>query len=194
MLSANTTLYYRLNVTVFDDNIKIACRPNITGIGEYVYHLTVLCKYYYSIQCKLTLLTDPPMKTYSRQRIRGQVGEEITVNCPLAGNPLPVCTWEFYTCSYTTLLEAPSGITYKNNNCSLIINDLTSEYLYKCFKCNARNSLGSNSRDVQSIFFTGIIIMHGKEAHMHTIYLGYQFFNISTVLFRMFIKGIYFLT
>ena len=45
VLSTNTTLYYRLNVTVFDDNTRIACQPNINGIGEYVYDLVVLCKY-----------------------------------------------------------------------------------------------------------------------------------------------------
>ena len=45
VLSTNTTLYYRLNVTVFDDNTRIVCQPNITGIGEYVYDLTIQCKY-----------------------------------------------------------------------------------------------------------------------------------------------------
>ena len=45
VLSANTTLYYRLNVTVFDNNTRIVCQPKIAGIGEYVYHLDILCKY-----------------------------------------------------------------------------------------------------------------------------------------------------
>ena len=44
VLQTNTTLYYRAKVTVFDDNTRIACQPNITGIGEYVYDLTVQCK------------------------------------------------------------------------------------------------------------------------------------------------------
>ena len=43
VLSVNAT-YYRLNVTVFDDNTRIVCQPSINGIGEYVYDLVVLCK------------------------------------------------------------------------------------------------------------------------------------------------------
>ena len=40
----NATAYYRLNVTVYDENTRIVCHPNITGIGDYVYCLDVLCK------------------------------------------------------------------------------------------------------------------------------------------------------
>ena len=48
VLSTNTTLYYSLNnVTVFDDNTRIACQPSMTGIGEYQYDISVLCKWNY---------------------------------------------------------------------------------------------------------------------------------------------------
>ena len=41
---ANTTQYYRLTVTVYDDNTLISCQPSKTGIGEYKYDISVLCK------------------------------------------------------------------------------------------------------------------------------------------------------
>ena len=45
VLSANTTLYYRLNVTAFDDNTRIICRSNITNSGVYIYDLSITCKW-----------------------------------------------------------------------------------------------------------------------------------------------------
>ena len=107
--------------------------------------------------------TDPPQVVDykpSNSRTRGNLDQEVTVKCPLVGNPPPVCSWEFHTCDLETLLDVPSGLTFNNNNCSFTIQKLTLEYRNKCFKCYARNYLGDSSRDILDITFNGNDGMH----------------------------------
>ena len=99
---------------------------------------------------------DPPQVIGNVPYITGYLGEKVTVNCPLVGNPPPVCSWKFTTCDYLTVLDMPSGVTFQNNNCSFTIQKLTSEYHSKCYICYARNSLGNKSTIYQSIQFEGM--------------------------------------
>ena len=110
----------------------------------------------------MAYFTDPPQVIGHVPRTRGHLGKEVTLNCPLVGNPHPICSWEFYICDYETKLDVPSGISYGNNNCSLVVHKLTADYLYKCFICNAKNNLGSNWITVLEIVFTGISYICAK--------------------------------
>ena len=99
-------------------------------------------------------MTDPPTKPDHYDPPSAIFQEPYDLPCPLQGNPQPSCTWSIVNCGQLTPFDPETPVTFKDNNCTLLISVFNTDYAGVCFYCNATNPLGSMTAFINSIQFT----------------------------------------
>ena len=69
-------------------------------------------------------------------------GDKFTQKCPVIANPLPTCTWNFKK-PYNVIVKTLPNLHFADNNCTMIVSAITTDYNDVDYYCNAVNKYGN---------------------------------------------------
>lgn len=124
------------------------------------------------MRCLLILIVPPIHHKYQHLRNPPSptTGVRFTQKCPVIANPLPTCTWSFSK-PYNVIVKTLPNLQFTHNNCTMIVDPLTTAYEDVDYHCNATNKYGYKTGFLTAIIILSKLLIYRLEFYLFLVLL-----------------------
>ena len=123
------------------------------------------------MRCLLILIVPPIDDDQYTRKSTSPTGVRFTQKCPIIANPLPTCTWSFSKPHNVIVKALPNLQFTDNNNCTMIVDPLTTAYEDVDYHCNATNKYGYKTGFLTAIIILSKLLIYRLEFYLFLVLL-----------------------